>query len=151
MAAVTIAPSDEACQSIRDRINTGMAYTLPQPAIYHEQVIDTLEEVTGLRVDVVHELETTLVDTLATEDRTSHIIRIWVRDKLPDDSQAAVAARNLINRQIWQRVNNFNSANGRVKVWGIGENRGEIPGKLVMIENGFYRAYTELRVEVEIP
>jgi len=151
MADVEIAPCDEACEAIVARINTATTYTLPQPAEYLPVVIDQLEEVDGLRVDVVHEFEQDLQETLDIEDRTSHIIRIWIRDKLPDDSIAEVKSRNLIVRKIWQRVNNFHSANGRVKVWDIGKNRGEIPGKLMLVEAGFYRAYIELRVEVEPP
>ncbi len=151
MGDVTIAPCDEACEAIVARINSATTYTLPQPAEYLPVVIDQLEEVDGLRVDVVHEFEQDLQETLDIEDRTSHIIRIWIRDKLPDDSIAEVKSRNLIVRQIWQRVNNFHSANGRVKVWDIGKNRGEIPGKLMLVEAGFYKAYIELRVEVEPP
>lgn len=152
MAAVTIAPSDEACQAIVARINSGTAYTLPQAAAYIPTVIDILEEVTGLRVDVEHQLEESLEgETLDVENRTSHIIRIWIRDKLDDQSAAEVAALNLINRQIVQRVLNFDSADRRVRVWEVGKDRGEIPGKAVWTEAGFYRAYIELRVEVEAP
>ena len=151
MAAVTIAPSDEACQAIVARINSGTTYTLARPAEYHPQIIDILEEVSGLRVDVVHEFETDLDETLDVENRTSHIIRIYIRDRLPDQTPAQVAQRNLLNRQIWQRVNNYDTADRRVRVWEIGKDRGEIPGKAVFVEAGFYRAYIELRVEVEAP
>lgn len=151
MGDVTIAPCDEACEAIVARINSATTYTLPQPAEYLPVVVDQLEEVDGLRVDVVHEFEQDLQETLDIEDRTSHIIRIWIRDKLPNDSITEVKSRNLIVRQIWQRVNNFHSINGRVKVWDIGKDRGEIPGKWMLVEASFYRAYIELRVEVEPP
>lgn len=151
MAEVQIAPSDEACQAITARINSGLTYALPRDAAYFPQIIDPLEDVDGLRVDVVHETEQDLQETLDIEDRTSHIIRIWIRDKLPDMAADSIAARNLITRQIMQRVNNFDSVDGRVKAWEVGKDRGEIPGKAVFVEAGFYRAYIEVRVEVEPP
>lgn len=147
--AVTICPSDEAGQAIAARINTAIIYTLPQPATYTHAIIDQLEEVDGLRVDVAHVDMQQLEETFDMEGRSSHLLRVWVRDKLPDMDAATVAPRNLLARKIFQRVNNYATGNGRVRVWDAGKNRGEIPGMLVLVEANFYRAYLELRVEVE--
>lgn len=151
MATVTIAPNDEAGNAIVDRINAGAAYILPRPAEYETEIFDALEDVDTLQVDLVHETDTDLNETLGVENRTSHIFRIWIRDKLPDMETATVAPRNLLLRQIWQQVNNYETPDGRVKVWDIGQFRGEIPGKLVLVQANFYRAYIEIRVEVEAP
>lgn len=144
----TISPSDEACQALVARINSAITYTLPQPAAYADEVIDELSEVTGLRVDVVEETSQQLRETLDPLEPTSHIIRIWVRDKLPDMDAATVAPRKLVTRKVFERVNNFDSADGRVRVWSAGEDRGEIPGKWCLVKDLFFRAYIELRVEV---
>ena len=53
--AVTIAPSVEASQAIVDRINDSTTFALEVVAERLEMVVDHLEEVNGLRVDLVHE------------------------------------------------------------------------------------------------
>ena len=145
--AVTIDPSDEAGQMIADRINSAIIYTLPQPATYTHAIIDPLEEVDGFRVDVAHVGVQQLDDTFDIEGRSSHLLRVWVRDKLQNIETATVAIRNLLTRKIFQRLNNFRTA--RVAVWDIGKDRGEIPGMQTLVEANFYRSYIELRVEVE--
>ena len=80
--AVTMAPSTEAMQAIVARINSATTYCLAVVAEYRETLVDPLEEITDLRCDVVSESEEQLVETLATEDRTSHVLRIWLRKKL---------------------------------------------------------------------
>ena len=80
--AVTIAPSTEACEAIRDRLNSGGAYALQFEADIAEQFADEQAAMTGLMVDVVPGDEVRLNETLAIEDRTSHTIYIEVRKKL---------------------------------------------------------------------
>lgn len=145
--SVTIDPSDEAGQAIADRINSAIIYTLPRPAEYTHAIIDQLEEVDGFRVDVAHVDAQQLEDTFDIECRSSHILRVWLRDKLDEMDTAAVAVRNLLLRKIFQRLNNFRT--NRVAVWDIGKERANIPGMQVLVEANFYRAYIELRVEVE--
>lgn len=117
--AVTTAPSEEACQAIVDRINTGsgITYTLAASATYGYKFEQARNDITALQVFVLHETERTLDETLDVENRTSHEIRIFVRQKLTDATNTLVNAVLLTARKIFQRVNNFNSANGRVRVW----------------------------------
>jgi hypothetical protein len=146
---VTIDPCDEACAALVTRINSAITYTLPQAATYTHEIIDILDEVTGFRVDVCPETSQQLQETLDVEDRSSHLIRIWVRDKLTTDDAATVASRNLLARKIFQRISEYSTADGRCHVYDAGKDRGEIPGKLTLVKDLFYRAYIECRVEVE--
>jgi hypothetical protein len=151
MGNVTTSPVDEACQALVARINSGILYTLPTPAVQSELAVDQLDEIDGFRVDVVHDTGKQLAETLELEDNTSHIIRVWIRDKLDDMDPATIAPRNLLVRQIEQRLQNYANTGGRVRVWAISEDRGEIPGKLIICKNNLYRAYIEARVEVLPP
>lgn len=147
--AVTKAPSTEAMQAICDRINDGGAYDLMVNATYSEFIIDPLEEVTSLRVDVVSESEEQLNETLDVEDRTSHIIRVWMRKKVANVSNDEIDYLKLIFRQIYQRLNDFNSADGRVKVWELEIDPKEVPIKTILQDNWLFVASLVLRVEVE--
>ena len=149
MAAVTIDPSVEACQALVTQINAGTAYTLPVDATYSEQVIDPLEEIDNLRVDVVTEDSETLGETLSVEDRTSHMIRIWIRDKVDDQDNITINGLKLAVRQIFQRVNDFDSSNGRVKVWQCDNDAKESPSKEDLQRAGLFVSSMLLRVEVE--
>lgn len=147
--AVTIAPSVEATQAIIDRINTGTAYELEIVAQRQEVIVDHLEEVSQLRVDVVHEEETQLEETLDDEDRTSHEIRIYVRSKVPDRTADQLDPLKLLTRQIFQRVNEYDSTNGRVKVWQCDIEPRQAADKELLRQHGIFVAAIMLRVEVE--
>jgi len=147
--AVTIAPSVEAMVAITDRINTGTAYVLDVTATYGELMVDELEEISGLRVDVTSESETQLADTLAIEDRTSHVLRIWIRSPLMRRTRDEINPIKLLVRQIFQRVNNFNSADLRVKVWECDLDAKQNPDKAIMNQNGLFVSSITMRVEVE--
>jgi hypothetical protein len=151
MPAVTIDPSVEACQALISQINAGTAYTLPVDATYSEQVIDPLEEIDNLRVDVVTEESETLGETLSVEDRSSHAIRVWIRDKVDDQSNVTINALKLAVRQIFQRVNDFDSSNGRVKVWECDLDEKQSPDKDILKNSGLFVSSILLRVEVEPP
>jgi hypothetical protein len=157
MNNATIDPSDEARQAIVDRINTATTFSLLIPADYGRIIIDELEEITCLQVDVVHQDQTQLNETLDIEDRSSHFLIVWVREKLPDIEKETLKQRMLILRQVFQRLNNFNSADGRVKVWDCGytdtsdPNREENPSKSLLLLSHFFKAFVKLRVEVEAP
>jgi uncharacterized protein involved in tellurium resistance len=147
--AVTIAPSSEAMSLIVDQINSGGAYDLDVVARYGALIIDPLEEVTGLRVDVVGETEEQLVETLDVEDRSTHQIRIWMRKKVSSVSSDEIDQLKLIFRQIYQRVNNFDSSDGRVKVWDAEIDPIEVPIKSILQQSWLFVASLVLRVEVE--
>lgn len=147
--AVTIAPSSEAMSAIVDQINDGGSYDLDVVARYGALLIDPLEEVTGLRVDVVSETEEQLVETLDVEDRSTHQIRVWMRKKVSSVSNDEIDQLKLIFRQIYQQVNNFNSSDGRVKVWDLEIDPTEVPIKSILQQSWLFVASLVLRVEVE--
>lgn len=147
--ATTIAPSVEATQSIVDRINTGTTYELEIVAQRQELIVDHLEEVNELRVDVVHEEETQLEETLDDEDRTSHEIRIYVRSKVPNRTADEIDPLKLLTRQIFQRVNEYDSTDGRVKVWQCDIEPRQAADKELLRQHGLFVAAIMLRVEVE--
>lgn len=147
--AVTIAPSTEAMQAIVEQINSGGAFELPVAAKYSETIIDPLEEITTLRVDVVTETEEQLDETLAIEDRVSLLIRVWMRKKVANAANDEIDYLKLMYRQIFQRLNDFNSSDGRVKVWAVDNDARECPIKSILQENWLFVATMILRVEVE--
>lgn len=147
--AVTVAPSTEACLELVDRINSGTAYALDRLATYSRVEVTPLEELDSQQIDVVAVEETQLSQTLAIEDRTSHKIVIWIRDKLPNLLPETIDARCLLARQIYQRVNNWDSADGRVRVWETDEETRLTPNKEALHQFNAFQAVIVLRVEVE--
>lgn len=147
--AATIAPSVEAGQAIVDRINAATTYALEVVAQRQEVIVDHLEEVNELRVDVVHEEETELEDTLNVEDRTSHEIRIYVRSKVSDMTPDSIDPLKLLTRQIFQQVNNYDSPDGRVKVWQCDVEPRQAADKELLRQHGVFVAAIMLRAEVE--
>lgn len=147
--AATIAPEVEAAQSIVDRINASTTYALEVVAQRQEVIVDHLEEVSELRVDVVHEEGTQLEDTLNVEDRTSHEIRIYVRSKVSDMAPDSIDPLKLLTRQIFQQVNNYDSADGRVKVWQCDVEPRQAADKELLRQHGIFVAAIMLRAEVE--
>ena len=147
--AVTIAPSTEAMQAIVARINSATTYCLAVVAEYRETLVDPLEEITDLRCDVVSESEEQLVETLAIEDRTSHVLRIWLRKKLDNLTPDEIDPLKLLFRQIFQRVNNYDTTDRRVTVWECDIEPKEVPLKDFLQQAGLFVASIVLRVEVE--
>jgi len=147
--AVTISPATEAMQAIVDQINDGGVYDLAVRAKYSEIIIDPLEDITSLRVDVVSETEEQLDETLDIEDRTSHLIRVWIRRKVKPGSQDQIDYLKLLHRQIYQRLNNFDSSDGRVKIWALENDAKECPIKSILQQMGVFAATLVMRVEVE--
>lgn len=146
---VTIAPSTEAMQAIVARINSGETYCLAVVAEYRETLVDPLEEITDLRCDVCSESEEQLVETLEIEDRTSHVIRIWLRKKLDNLTPDEIDPLKLLFRQIFQRVDNYDTADKRVTVWECDTEPKEVPIKDILQQAGLFVASCVLRVEVE--
>jgi hypothetical protein len=149
MMPATIAPSIEAMQAITDRINSGTAYELDLKATYSEQLVDPLEEIVGLRVDVCSESEEQLIETCDLEDNTRHIIRVWIRKKLQAITPDEIDPLKLLCRQIFQRLNNFRSSNGRVMVFDIENDVKPVPDKTALHTSRLFVASVYLVVEVE--
>lgn len=147
--SVAVAPSTEACIALVDRINSGTAYSFDRLAKYSRVELTELDKLDGLAVDVIAADETQLSETLAVEDRSSHRIFIWIRDKLPDLEPETIDARCLLVRQIFQRVDNWDSADGRVRVWETDEETRMTPDKTILNQAGLFVAVIVLRVEVE--
>ena len=147
--AVTIAPSTEACEAIRDRLNSGGAYALHFEAGIAEQFADEQAAMEGLMVDVVPGDEVRLAETLDIEDRTQHTIYIEVRKKLDDNEQEQVDEVKLTTAQIYQRVNDYDLSTNRVRVWQCDEVKGERPNKRLLSESLIFRTRIALTVLVE--
>ena len=148
---VTKAPSTEAMEAIRDRVNAGSTYCIDVRADYTEQIIDPLEdmEFDGLRVDIVTEQEETLNETLTIEDRTSLSVRICIRKKVSSFSNDEIDPLKLVARQIYQQVNNYDTADQRVRVWECDLENIDKPGKELLMQAGLFLQTILLRVEVE--
>jgi hypothetical protein len=146
---VSKAPSTEAMQAIVSRINAGRAYQFDVAAKYSEQIIDELEEFTELRVDVVSDSETQLNETLDVEDRTSHIIMIYVRKKVRTLDNDEIDRLKLLVRQIFQQVNDYDTTDQRVRVWEAETDPKQCPDKSILRQIRMFVANITLRVEVE--
>ena len=115
----TVSPSTEACEAIRDRINSGSGYVLDVQAEVRELLIEDLAELRSLRVEVVPELEEQLADIIDESDWTSHQIRVWIRQKLQTTEQNEIDRLKQIRRQIVSRLLNYATADRRVVVWEV--------------------------------
>ncbi len=149
--ALTIDPGDEAATAIVAWINASIAYTLPSPAVYSVEVVDAQQTVDAFRVDVTVETDQQPQETLDVSEQTSHILRVWLRDKLENGSAAAVMSRKLLTRKLFNRVKDFISTDRRLIVWDCGKDKEESPGKQWVVKNGMYISFFELRVTVAPP
>lgn len=147
--SVSVDPSVEACQELVARINGGGTYPLPVDAAYSETIIDPLEEITTTRIDVCSEESQTLKEVLKGEGRSSHQIRVWVRSKVDDSENETIDPLKLLVRQVFQRLDNFDSENGRVRVWECDQDQKQSPDKEALRTAGLFVASILLRVEVE--
>lgn len=146
--ATTIAPSTEAMKAIRDRINSWSKYVLMFRAEYSESNIDPLADIDSLKVDVCSDTEEQLAETLDA-DRTTHQIVVWVRQQVNDSSNKVIDDLKLLTRQIYDRLNNYDTTNGRVRIWEIDANPKEVPDKEILRTQSAFVARIDLRVEVE--
>jgi hypothetical protein len=146
---VTVSPAAEACMALVERINAGTAYGLEVAATYNRVKVDPLEEIEGLRVDVVHEQQTQLRESLDIEDDTSHVIYVWVRSKLQSDLPEEIDQLSLLVRQIYQQLNDWDSADGRVRVWECDEEERPDAEKEALRQMRLFVALIAMRVEVE--
>lgn len=147
MGNITKSPSKEAMQAIVDRINAGDSYKLDDAAGFSESIIDPLEEITGLRVDVVAESEMQLEETLDVEDRTEVMIRVYIRAKVSSVEDDEIEPLKLLVRKLWRQLNNYDAE--RVKVWSCDISPKEVPIKAILNEHRLFVATLVLRTEVE--
>jgi hypothetical protein len=68
---------------------------------------------------VVPENEAQLADTIDLVDRTSHQIRVWIRQKLQTTDQDEIEKLKWTRRQIALRLMNYVTSDGRVRVWEV--------------------------------
>lgn len=149
---LTIAPAEEACQALVAWLNAeDTPYTLAHPAAYGYLMFDLLEEISTLRVDLVHISELQIDDTLDAEGRTSHTIFCYIRSPLADTTPAAIGPLKLLERQLHQRLEPFVSGDFRVRVAECDFDDVEKPDKQQLQENRLFLSLIALRVEVAPP
>jgi len=145
----TLAPSTEAVNAIVARINAGATYNLDLKAEARELIIDPTEEVTELRVDVCHESEQQLFETLDSVDNTQHAIRIWVRKKVADITPQELNPLRLLCRQILRQVDQYVTTDWRVRVWQAGFETQEVADKAVLYSQRMFVASISCEVQVK--
>jgi hypothetical protein len=145
----TMAPSTEAVNAIVARINAGTAYTLDLKAEARELIVDPTEEVTELRVDVCHESEQQLFETLDSVDNTQHAIRIWIRKKVADITPQELNPLRLLCRQILRQVDQYVTTDWRVRVWQAGFETQEVADKAVLYSQRMFVASISCEVQVK--
>ena len=145
----TLAPSTEAVNAIVARINAGTTYTLDLKAEARELIVDPTEEVTELRVDVCHESEQQLFETLDAVDNTQHAIRIWIRKKVADITPQELNPLRLLCRQILRQVDQYVTTDWRVRVWQAGSETQEVADKAVLYSQRMFVASISCEVQVK--
>ena len=144
----TVSPSTEACEAIRDRINSGSGYVLDVHAEVRELLIEDLAELRSLRVEVVPELEEQLADIIDESDWTSHQIRVWIRQKLQTTEQNEIDRLKQIRRQIVSRLLNYATADRRVVVWEVDNQSDNRFDRTALQQDRAFVSSIILRVEV---
>jgi hypothetical protein len=142
---LTISPADEACQAIVARVNSGGEYSLALDARYSRTEIDYLEELDRLRVDVVAVSETQPNDQLDANENSSHNIQVSIRSKTTSKDVQDLA---LIVRQVFLRLDNFDSPDRRVSVWECDIEEKENPVKSLLNDANLFVSVVNMRVEV---
>lgn len=145
----TLSPSTEACEAIRDRINSGTDYTLEVRAEVHEEVTDDLKDLRQLRVDVVQETEEQLQETIDLQDNTSHQIRVHIRYKLQTTGQDEIEQLKLLRRQIALRLLNYATTDWRVRVWEVDTGQAPIVERDQLHQDRSFIASVLVRAEVK--
>ena len=145
----TQAPSTEAVNAIVARINAGTTYNLDLKAEARELIVDPTEEVTELRVDVCHESEQQLFETLDSVDNTQHAIQIWIRKKVADITPQELNPLRLLCRQILRQVDQYVTTDWRVRVWQAGFETQEVADKAVLYSQRMFVASISCEVQVK--
>jgi hypothetical protein len=145
----TIAPSTEVCNAIRDRINSGEAYSLEVRAAVVDEATDDLQDLRQLRVDVIQETEEQLIETIDLQDNTSHVIRVWIRKKLDTTTQDEIDALKLLKRQIALRLLNYATTDWRVRVWEVDNSQSPVIERDTLHQDRSFIASVVCRAEVK--
>jgi hypothetical protein len=144
----SVSPSTEACEAIRDRINSGEDYALEVRAQVAEEITEDLQDLRQLRVDVIQETEEQLEETLDLQDNTSHSIRVWIRKKLDTTTQDEIEQLKLLRRQIELRLLNYVTTDWRVRVWEVSRTQAPIIDRSGLHQDRSFIASIVCRVEV---
>jgi hypothetical protein len=144
-----IAPSTEACNAIRDRINSDEDYALEVRATVVDEVTDDLQDLRQLRVDVIQETEEQLIETIDLQDNTSHVIRVWIRKKLDTTTQDEIDALKLLKRQIALRLLNYATTDWRVRVWEVDNSQSPVIERDTLHQDRSFIASVVCRAEVK--
>ena len=145
----TLSPSTEACEAIRDRINSGTDYALEVRAEVREEITEDLKDLRQLRVDVCQESEEQLEETIDLQDNTSHVLRVWIRKKLDTTTQDEIEQLKLLKRQIELRLLNYVTTDWRVRVWEVGNAQAPILERDMLHQDRSFVASIVCRVEVK--
>jgi len=145
----TVSPSTEACEAIRNRINSGEDYALEVRAEVREEITEDLQELRQLRVDICQESEEQLAETIDLQDNTSHVIRVWIRKKLDTTTQDEIEQLKLLKRQIELRLLNYVTADWRVRVWEVSSTQAPILERDMLHQDRSFVASVSCRVEVK--
>jgi hypothetical protein len=145
----TLSPSTEACEAIRDRINSGTDYTLEVRAEVRDEITEDLKDLRQLRVDVCQESEEQLFETIDLQDNTSHVIRVWIRKKLDTTTQDELEQLKLLKRQIELRLLNYATADWRVRVWEVSNAQAPVAERDMLHQDRSFVTGILLRVEVK--
>lgn len=145
----TVSPSTEACEAIRDRINSGEDYTLEVRAQVAEEITEDLQDLRQLRVDVIQETEEQLEETLDLQDNTSHSIRVWIRKKLDATTQDEIEQLKLLRRQMELRLLNYVTTDWRVRVWEVSRTQAPIAERDMLHQDRSFVASILCRVKVK--
>ena len=145
----TLSPSTEACEAIRDRINSGTDYTLEVRAEVQDEITEDLKDLRQLRVDVCQESEEQLFETIDLQDNTSHVIRVWIRKKLDTTTQDELEQLKLLKRQIELRLLNYATADWRVRVWEVSNAQAPVAERDMLHQDRSFVTGILLRVEVK--
>lgn len=144
-----LAPSDEACIALVARINSGTDYVLDVDATYSREIVEPLEEIDGIRVDVVADTEVGQSDRLDGLDTSLQTIRVWVRAKMSDQLNETYQDLALLRKQIVDRLDNWDSSDRRVRVWDSENDELEQPLKAAARQMGLFVACVILQVQVQ--
>ena len=145
----TLSPSTEACEAIRDRINSGTDYTLEVRAEVRDEITEDLKDLRQLRVDVCQESEEQLFETIDLQDNTSHVIRVWIRKKLDTTTQDELEQLKLLKRQIELRLLNYVTDDWRVRVWEVSNAQASVAERDMLHQDRSFVSGILLRVEVK--
>ena len=144
----TLSPSTEACEAIRNRINSGTDYTLEVRAEVRDEITEDLKDLRQLRVDVCQESEEQLFETIDLQDNTSHVIRVWIRKKLDTTTQDELEQLKLLKRQIELRLLNYATDDWRVRVWEVSNAQAPMAERDMLHQDRSFVTSILLRVEV---